>query len=202
MIAQTSRAAATSRRAHARGAAPPPRAAAARAPDPPPPQQRQRQQQPQPADQQGAGAIELFRGAMPLVGFERAAALLPPPLAAPLRLHTFVLLDARAAGGGCFFYDFLPEDPAAPATAAALLAGRAVRGVARARRLAGRAPRQLPAGAALARAGALVKCDAVAIADAFTREWGPDLSLASRNCRHHTAALVAALLAAERGAGP
>lgn len=165
------------------------------------------------------GPIELLRGAMPLVGFERLAAALPPRLRGALSLHSFALLDAgprevrralccarllacvlvpvpvlervRACASvrvvvrarvrvpvalhvhaplglrvcshttsatglrnpccpqGVWLYDFLPAAPTAPSTVAMLLVGGAVPGVARARRLAGRAPRQLPPGATL-----------------------------------------------------
>ena len=43
------------------------------------------------------GAWGLYQGSMPLVGFETIATALPPPLRAPLLLHTFVLLEC---GGG------------------------------------------------------------------------------------------------------
>lgn len=154
-----------------------------------------------------ATAAELLEGRCPLVGFERLALALPAPLRPLLALHSYVLLDVdRGSGGGGgeperWLFDFLPEDPTAPATAARLLAGLPVRGAARARRLAGRSDRFLPAGAAVVRQHArLARCDALAVAAAFTAAWPGELSLARRNCRHHTAALVAALLEAEAAA--
>ncbi|GBF93502.1 hypothetical protein Rsub_06635 [Raphidocelis subcapitata] len=146
----------------------------------------------------GRHEFEVFLGRTPLVGLERLTLALPPGLRAPLRLHSFVLLDV---GSECWLYDFLPEAPTAPGTAAGLLSGRAVRGQARRRRLAGRAPKQLPVGAALRSVARLVRCDALAVADAFTEAWGTELTLATRNCRHHTDALIAALLAAEQAGG-
>ncbi|KAI8466003.1 MAG: hypothetical protein J3K34DRAFT_435221 [Monoraphidium minutum] len=134
---------------------------------------------------------------MPLVGLEKLAAALPPPLRPLLQLHTFVVL-APDGGGEAWLFDFLPESPTAPATAARLLTGQAVEGAARQRRLpAGR----LPPASSVSQVAVLSRCDAVAVASSFSEAWGPSLSLAGRNCRHHTAALVAALLAAEHGAG-
>jgi hypothetical protein len=122
---------------------------------------------------------------MPLVGTEAIVAALPPALAAPLRLHSFVVVEEAAAaaaaaadgdgGAGAtssttnntdaWLYDFLPDDPTAPATAAALIAGRSVRGAARKRRLAGG---RLPRGAVVSKAAELARCDARRIADKFT----------------------------------
>jgi hypothetical protein len=73
---------------------------------------------------------------MPLVGTERLVRMLPAPLHPALCLHTFVLLER--AGTTALLLDFLPERPTHPSTAAALLSGGGVRGLARARRLESR----------------------------------------------------------------
>ena len=44
--------------------------------------------------------VEVYVGCMPLAGFESLALALPPALRAPLRLHSFVLLDAGGGGVG------------------------------------------------------------------------------------------------------
>jgi hypothetical protein len=75
----------------------------------------------------------VFVGAMPLVGTESIVRALPPALGRALCLHTFVLLEQGQHQ--LLLLDFLPERPTHPETAAALLSGGGVNGVARARRL-------------------------------------------------------------------
>jgi hypothetical protein len=130
---------------------------------------------------------------VPLEGLGALAAALPAPLAARLALHEVVIVAAPGGDGRIAAYDFLPADPLAPATAARLAAGLAVRAVARCRSL-----RAVPRRGCRA-AGESVLVDPHAAAEAFQTEWAAlELALGRRDCRDHVRALVAALT---RGAG-
>ena len=69
------------------------------------------------------GAVYVAR--CPLVGWEGLEDRLGPLFPAQLALHEMVLLQI---GQGCRCYDFLPSNPEAGATAAALLSGGCVPG--------------------------------------------------------------------------
>lgn len=85
-------------------------------------------------------AAEVFVACVPLEGFEgvasAATAVLGTRASGVMNAHWMVLV--RFAGDDhASVYDFLPEAPKSPATAAALLSGGSVRGEVRSRRMAG-----------------------------------------------------------------
>jgi hypothetical protein len=130
-------------------------------------------------------ACAVYVAKLPLVGLEALDAL-PALAAAPAALHEMVVL--RTAGGDTWAYDFVPENPTDPGTIARLLAGRAVRGVARTRQL-----RAVPARRCRL-LGDAAHDDALAVARSFQEAWGGELQLFRRDCRVHVAELARALL--------
>lgn len=108
----------------------------------------------------------VWTGRIPLIGTERLARMLPDPVGAALRLHTYVLIsvpDVSDPASNCvWLLDFLPLNPTSPATALMLLTGAAPAET-RVRRL----PRGLMAGARLV--GPAKQDDALAAALEFNR---------------------------------
>lgn len=99
-------------------------------------------------------------------------------------------------------YDFLPEEPASPATAATLLSGGSVKGKLRTRTLRGIPKRKCEfVGQAVVgqRLGDGVDCqrEIDARCAEFQKEWDPNLSLKDHSCREHSAALASMLTGKE-----
>ena len=99
-------------------------------------------------------------------------------------------------------YDFLPEEPASPATAATLLSGGSVKGKLRTRTLSGIPKRKCEfVGQAVVgqRLGDGVDCqrEIDARCAEFQKDWDPHLSLKDHSCREHSAALASMLTGKE-----
>jgi hypothetical protein len=167
--------------------------------------------------------MRIFVGAMGLIGTEPLVRALPRPLDRLLCLHTFVLLEQEApedddAGAGrrqrrpptpppqLLLLDFIPERPTHPATAAALLTGGGVSGMARVRVMAtgtrpeAVAPVVVRIGEAAAESDARNDArDDSAPMEARLRAAGAavaasPLRLLANDCRTHTAAVLTAAL--------
>lgn len=157
---------------------------------------------------------------MGLIGTEPLVRALPRPLDRLLCLHTFVLLEQEAeeeddpdAGRRrrlppppqLLLLDFIPERPTHPATAAALLTGGGVSGVARARAMAtgmrpeAVAPVVVRIGEAVAAAEGDDDANDSTSVEARLRAAGAavaasPLRLLVNDCRTHTAAVLTAAL--------
>lgn len=75
----------------------------------------------------------VYRATCPLEGWEAAAEALGALYPSQLHLHTFVILESFGADSGAdqpsvMAYDFLPDQPTSPVTAAVLLSGGSVPG--------------------------------------------------------------------------
>ena len=103
-------------------------------------------------------------------------------------------------------YDFLPEEPGSPATAAALLGGGKVKGKLRTRTLRGIPKRKCEIiGQAVVGQRLGDGVDSQREIDArcaeFQKEWDPYLSLQDHSCREHSAALASMLTGKEVSTG-
>jgi hypothetical protein len=136
----------------------------------------------------------VYRLRMPLVGWEALERALGPFFPRELAVHEAVVVCTVGEGGCslCVAYDFLPVQPAAPLTAAVLLTGGQVLGVARARPLCGGVPARR-----CERVGETAWADPHAAAREFQVNWSRDpsgLRLFRRDCRHHVQELESFLL--------
>eukprot|EP00878_Enallax_costatus_P009560 GHUV01009990.1.p1 GENE.GHUV01009990.1~~GHUV01009990.1.p1 ORF type:complete len:221 (+),score=60.41 GHUV01009990.1:76-738(+) len=131
----------------------------------------------------------VYLGRMPLVGFEAVAdALGGSPAHDLLQLHTYVLLEGP---GQVWCFDFLPQHPTSPATAAALLTAQAIPGELRERELAITAVRT---SSKICYMGNCKHHDPLATARSYNRSHNTQLHLLHNNCQHYTDGLIAVLL--------
>ncbi|EFN58965.1 hypothetical protein CHLNCDRAFT_137563 [Chlorella variabilis] len=144
---------------------------------------------------QGPATGRVYRATCPLEGWEALAESLGPLYPPQLQLHHYVVLEAAQQAAGTMpdapliaAYDFLPADPTSPITAALLLSGGSVPGIARSRQLRG-VPRQR-----CQLVGCTTLSDPHAAAAAFQRRYARGLQLLRDDCTHHADRLIDHLL--------
>lgn len=101
--------------------------------------------------------------------------------------HCAIIVDQPSLGR-CVVYDFLPESPTSPATAAALLSGGSVTGVVRSRAMKRVPPRRCTC------IGLAAVPNVEQVAEDFNSAWDKRLKLFKNDCRNYSKQLARCLL--------